>query len=642
MLHHLCELSEQENLVDDPAFEWQPVAWTIFLNTNGELMGNAFVSNHYALPLREGSRAKPKEAVKRIRVPRQFNPETGGRRTSGDFAYFLVDKSDYSLGFVPGSAAGQPQNDAKLCNRQALFLEKIVACHAATGSDALAAVIKFLTAVKERGLPIELPHKCLPNELFCFRVGMAESLVHEELAIEEYWRNLCRPEQSGVTPLNCVITGVPIERSGLFPTVKRIPGGAMAGAGLVSFNADSFESYGWKKNENAPVDATAAIKAATALTRLVTPGFVNAIGEQLPSRSFLIAKDTVFAYWSTAPDHGNALRPLIDSSFESTDAASIGEVCKAVYRGQKPPAVNTAMFRGIMLTGAQGRIILRQTIDATLETVFRNIQEHSERVDCVRLAPDLKKGKTPPVHGIQGILDASTGPYEKAPPPIAVAFVRAAFLNLPYPTTLLLRCLARERAEFHDNSWTAACRRDSRVAFYKAYLCKGNSFDSSPLANMDPNNRELPYLYGRLLACYAEMQRLAHYPRTVNAGVAEKYFTAFGVNPAVILKNLEDRYRHNHKKARRNQAAAWVIPQATHVDQNVQRIFAAKPAGRPDAPFTPEEQALFVIGFQHQRHWFSLKREEKGEYLRFHQFNPEDPHLTVPSTLDGQPVNSAQ
>jgi hypothetical protein len=95
MLQELCQLATREKLIGDTAFEVRPIAWIINLKANGDFISMS--GTHEPEPVPEPKKGakpkKPKEVAKKFTIPRQFNPDTGGTRTSGDYAYFLVDRA---------------------------------------------------------------------------------------------------------------------------------------------------------------------------------------------------------------------------------------------------------------------------------------------------------------------------------------------------------------------------------------------------------------------------------------------------------------------------------------------------------------------------------------------------------------------
>lgn len=216
---------------------------------------------------------------------------------------------------------------------------------------------------------------------------------------------------------------------------------------------------------------------------------------------------------------------------------------------------------------------------------------------------------------------------------MATALIRSVYQGFPYPTTMLVRALERERAEIFEDDWSTSIRRDSRAAFYKAYLTRNHKERQRLLPSMNPTNHETAYLYGRLFASYGEMQRLAHYPREVNAGLVEKFFSSFMTYPNQVIANLATRYAHNKRKGLRNQSQPWVAPSAAYQSLMVDRVMSEIGIG-DSVPslkaFGLEDQALFVLGFHHQKHWNSMKQDDRKAYLLSHKIDPYSPDLVIP------------
>ncbi|HET7599732.1 MAG TPA: type I-C CRISPR-associated protein Cas8c/Csd1, partial [Gemmatimonadales bacterium] len=92
ILEALYRLARDEGLVEDPDFEVRPVAWLVDVGDGGELLGVRGTHTETSDVLRGKTRTRV--VAKALRVPRQPT------RTSGDRAFFLVDKPDYALGLV--------------------------------------------------------------------------------------------------------------------------------------------------------------------------------------------------------------------------------------------------------------------------------------------------------------------------------------------------------------------------------------------------------------------------------------------------------------------------------------------------------------------------------------------------------------
>lgn len=632
MLHALTQLAEDEDLIGDPAFEMKPVAYLIVLSEVGRFLG--YASQLYTPPLEPGKKKPGKPIAKRLSIPRQFNPETGGGRTSADFAYFLVDKAEYVLGCVPDGKGAAPSGP-KSADRQKLFRDQIADCQHETGSEELKAVLTFLDDVIQNGLQEPPPRECAPSDQFAFQIRSEDQegrLAHLVPAVAVWWRGRCQKKTSIESNLNCLITGQPIIAPGLFPVIKRVPGGAMGGAGIVSFNAPAFESYGWEGSLNAPISPEAAQKAATALNRLLDSAFETQDGEKLKKRHIRLDATTVLAYWSGDSGEG---ADWFGDCLEVPDVQQVGSALEAIWRGKVPPDfdADTVPFFAVTLSGAQGRVIVRDWYQSTVKATQKAVAEHFRALE-LDLMTRAGEGKTlPPVLSLRVLLESLVvgGDQERIPPPLSAQMTRAALsgANHPYPITALQRGLQRYRAEITDDSWYASRRRDVLASLCKAFLCRNFKSETEPRTEptrlMNPMNPNPGYLAGRLLAAYGEMQRLAQHPNKINATVIDKYYGSFSVAPGPLLPGLDKLYVSHRRSALKNLSTKWIAPSAARLADNIEKIYAALKTTQKWQRLDLRDQAEFVLGFHHQARWHRMSGAERDAWITSRSIDLDSP-----------------
>lgn len=608
MLQELCQLAKREQLIGDPAFEVKPIAWIIELKPDGAMIGN-FSGTHQPIPVPDGKKPpkKPKEEQKKFTIPRQFVLESGGTRTSGDYAYFLVDKSDYVLGCGLGAKAGVPP-EGKYLTRQALFIERVREAYSATQESRLEAVVKFLEKIHASGLPVDLPEKATAGDLFAFVVRPdLEEFVHDHPAVQEYWRSLCEGQHTSQDQAwNCLVTGEQMGLPALFPMVKRVPGG-QALTGLVSFNSMAFESYGWKSNANAPVSSKAAQAAATALNRLLDPAFQRQDGVVLPKRHIRLSPDTIVCYWAKE-DKGEPIADTLSAALQADPSGKAGELWRASWRGKPPARLDDTKFYAVTLSGAQGRAIVRDWYETTVGTVQFSVARY---FNDLLLPPNTfppKDRPLPPQYGLRTIQECltSSGKADDLPSKYAAELFTACIDHRRrYPAGLLPLALERQRAEAGNKDWIDSFRRDARTALIKAILIRNHHQNFDNL--MEYKNKDKAFLLGSLFACIERMQFLAL--GDVNANIANRYFAAASSTPLVIFKRLlDDLNGHYFKKAKRQRPR-----QAKEVRDLVDEIMSLLSDGTSASiPFpsrlTPMHQGLFMVGYHTQRHTFFSKK----------------------------------
>jgi CRISPR-associated protein Csd1 len=611
MLQELWRLAEREQLIGDPAFEVKSIAWIIELAPDGTMVGG-FSGTHQPVPSPPDKKApkKPREEVKKFTIPRQFNLETGGTRTSGDYAYFLVDKSDYVLGCSLGAKAGQ-QPEGKPQARQRLFIDKVRDAFESTGEPKLEAVVKFLERVQAEGLPVDMPEKAAPGDLFGFIVWPdLDEFVHDLPAVRDYWRNLCRGESGAPSQdWTCLITGEPMGMPALFPMVKRVPG-AQAQSGLVSFNSSAFESYGWKSNANAPVSSRAAQAASVAMNRLLDPAFQRQDGTVLQRRHIRLGPDTVVCFWA-AEVSGDELSDGLQAALQADPGGKTGELWRSVWRGKAPAKLNKTKFYAVTLSGAQGRAIVRDwyqsTVGETQESLARYFWE-------LELRPNTfppKNKPLPPQYALR-ILQESLTASGKADdfPAKHAADLFAAAINqrVRYPSALLPIALERMRAEAGRKDWIDSYRRDARTALIKAILIR-NHEQSHLIEPMNYPDKAPAFLLGCLFACIERMQYLALGDQ-INANLANRYFAAASSTPLLVFDNiLRDCVSHYLKKAtRKKKGAAWALNRRI---MEIQTVYGEKKRDGYPSRLNPVEQGLFMIGYHTQKGEFLQKKTDQ-------------------------------
>jgi len=615
MLQELCHLAAREKLIGDPAFEVRPIAWIIQLKANGDFIGFTGTHEPETSPpaKKEAKPKKPKMMAKKFTIPRQFNPDTGGTRTSGDYAYFLVDKSDYVLGCPLGAKAMQPPTDKKLINRHQLFIGKVRSCFEFTKDKGIEAVLKFLERIHEEGLPVDLPAETAPGDLYGFVVRPdIDEFVHEHPAVQEFWRASCQADsQKTGSDWQCLITGKDMGEPSLFPMVKRVPGG-QAQTGVVSFNAPAFESYGWSSNANAPVRAEAAQAAGVAMNRLLDPAFQTQDGRTLQKRHTRITEDTVACYWAKDAA-GDETADSLNAALQADPGGKAGELWRAAWRGKRPATLDPTKFYAITLTGAQGRAIVRDWYETTVGEVQSSVADYFGQLDLVPNTRPAKGKDLPPQYALRTLQECLVASHKADDLPSKYAaelFACSINRKLKFPSSLLIVALERMRAEEGDNDWIDSYRRDVRTGLIKAILIRNHHLNITP--SMDDKNDQPAYLLGRLFACIERMQYLAL--DQVNANVTTRYFAAASSTPRLVFPPLlKDLQSHYFKKAQRKKpGAAWMIQR--HVCE-IQEQYGARMNPNEGYPqrLTPVEQGLFMIGYHTQRGHYLPPKGKAGE-----------------------------
>ena len=588
ILQSLYRLAHQERLMEDPDFEWKPLAWLVAVGPAGELLG--IHGTHTAPEGEDGKGKKIRPRAKSFPVPR----EPG--RTSGDRAFFLFDKAEYALGLDPEPDPAKQRPAVKLAARFALFQERAEECLAATGDDGVRAVCALLGRIAAGEQVVVLPEGCAANDLF----GFVDPWEGDRLEAPDLERRLCLISERLAVPMDKM------------PGIKNVPGGASSGVALVSFNAGAFESYGWSGNDNVPISREAAEACATALNRLLHPAFPNPSepGQTLPSRHLRLSADTTVCYW-TSSDKGDGLVAALAALFDANPEEVRG-LYQSIWRGVAVEIEDPSPFHAMTLSGSQGRAIVRDWFEETIGRVSENLARHFSDLAIARNTPPPKDRELPPALPLRVLVRslAVRGDEKGVPADLAGQIVHACLGGTVYPFGVLQRALERTRAEIGRSTWGDLERRDARAALIKAVLNRrrraGLAISTYPeiTATMDPNNLNPGYRLGRLLAILERMQETAL--GEVGASVVDRFFGSASATPSVVFPRLLKGFRHHARKAKDREDAAR---RASFLERQADEVLTAL-ATFP-AYLTLEEQGLFVLGYHHQRHSFFQTREER-------------------------------
>lgn len=226
---------------------------------------------------------------------------------------------------------------------------------------------------------------------------------------------------------------------------------------------------------------------------------------------------------------------------------------------------------------------------------FGRLTEHYQRfLRDTRIEPPPREGWPPLWRYLIEL--AAQGKRENVPPLVAGDWMRAILTGAPYPLTLLSTVLMRIRADGDINA--------RRAAILKSILIR-NFAKEVPVA-LDPANTNKGYILGRLFAVYEEVQRAALGGK-VNATIKDKFYGAASASPQKVFRTLDAGAQNHFSKLRKLSPGRAV---------NLEKLLGAiidlmEPGGDPiPASLGTAEQALFGIGYYHQRSDFFRKHDD--------------------------------
>lgn len=608
ILRALSQLAVDRDLVSDPDFPLGRVSYYVTVTRDGIVRGITDVRRP------EPGAKKPTLQPRAVAIP--YQPGRSGTKAP---AQFLVDNAKYVFGLPTPEkvAANEAFSEVEGREKSRWFRDLVAECASDTDDEGVKAVLLALDGVASGRQSVTLPDDCKPNEQFAFVYEPdVDVAVHMRPAIRAWWQARRRGSGDGDAEdarFECIVSGQRLAESGLFPLVKKVPGGLPGGVSLVSYNESAFESYGLRGNENGPISRASAEYVAAALRRLVDPAFPDPrpgrAAAPMPRWHVRIGDDTLVCFWASGGESDDFLDNL-GGILEAEDEADVAELYRSVWRGRSIAVGHPGAFFALTLSGAQGRLVVRDWFEDRVADVAMHVAQYFSDLDMVRNTPPLT-GREPRQSFPLGVLLAALAPLgkrENVPVSLGTAFVSAALRGAPLPVAVLQRAVERARAEAGRSAWADLERRDARAALIKAVLLRHTSTHSLS-RDMDPTNSNAGYLCGRLMAIVERLQYVAL--GDVNAGVVDRYFGAASATPRAVFVRLLRNAQHHSRKAQDDPAragtAVWLKRQIDEIADH----FDPKHNGFP--AFLPlEDQGMFILGYHQQRHVLWSKRSDGG------------------------------
>jgi CRISPR-associated protein Csd1 len=427
------------------------------------------------------------------------------------------------------------------------------------------------------------------NIIFALESDRRQNIyLHDRPALKAIWADLASPR--GASDAICLLTGSSASVARLHPAIKGVWGAQVAGASIVSFNLDAFTSYGHEQGDNAPVSEAATFKYTTALNTFLSKDSKNRI--QIGDAS------TVF--WADASDA--TVAEVAQSTFgamfavnEAIETSKVRDILTRIRNGQPlrefaPELADGVRFHVLGLAPNAARLSIRFWFENDFGVLARNYQRFVGEMEVIPPPRDQH-----PALWKYLAETAVLGKRENVPPNLAGEWMRSILIGTQFPLTLLSTVLMRIRADKDINVL--------RAAILKALLIR--NFKMEAHVALDTDNTNKGYLLGRLFAAYEQTQSAALGPK-VNATIKDKYYGSASAQPRKVFALLEKGSAHHLSKVSKQARGYRVILEKT-IGGIMEQM---SPADEPfPASLSAQEQALFGLGYYHQRNEFFKTRK---------------------------------
>lgn len=575
----------------------EKVFWEIVLSENGELknirslsQGDGKYGNEYRVML----------------VPRPLNE----RRSSNVRAYFLCDTAEYLFGL--GDAD-------KKHNKSCQLHEDVLKC---CDDFAAVAVRKFFM----QNLPIgEWDAKRLKDvlsfekannksNLLAFYVESSTgegSFVHERPAVIDAWNyyRAGHPESNSIG--QCSVTGGKAVLARVFLPVTGFPGAQSSGSSLVSFNCESFCSYGETvKEHTVGISERTAFRAGTALKMLLSrPESKIEFGDKKTKTT-----NVVITFWSDrpAPDEDALFKAFILGPPSEDDAIikRVQDALKSIKNGNPIGEVLDASVRYYVLgiSPNVARLSVRFFETATLGELAEHHGQYLRDIDMV-------EARTTSLYQLIRQC-AVQGNYKNIPSTLVNPCTQAMLTGRRFPRSLLSTLLSRMRAD-HGHYEVDGKNYEvinQRVSLIKACLVRDRRLsgilatrESEIGMSLNRDNSSVGYLLGRLFAVMEKAQRDAA-DDELNATIRDKYIGSASVTPARVMPTLMHGCQNHLSDLRKKKPGLNVI-----LEKELDEIVGRKLSDNPyPSTLSMEEQGEFFIGYYQERVDLWTSRRQDG------------------------------
>lgn len=505
------------------------------------------------------------------------------KRTSGIKPNFLWDKSSYVLG-ISAKEGGRTEKE------HAAFVEwhRDVLKNETDGS--LRAFLKFLSSWDTQEFLTPRFNPDMQDANFVFRLDGHRTYLHESMAAKNIWASLLADGEVALG--SCLVTGERSALARLHPAIKGVDGAQSSGASIISFNLDSFSSYGKSQGENAPVSEQAAFAYTTVLNYLLRRDERN--------RQRLKIGDATVVFWAVAESSEKAeaaeltfANMLEPPAYDAQETAKLRSVLDAVAKGRPLQELNAdldpeTMIYILGLAPNASRLSVRFWETGSLEMFARCLAEHYQDM---RLDP-LPWKNEPAIWRLLYATAPSRDGKAKAediPPQLAGEMARAILTGRRYPRSLLANAVMRFRADGDISGL--------RIALCKAVLTRDlrlgvKGIEEEIPMSLDKESTSSAYRLGRLFAELENVQKAAL--GSVNASIKDRFFGAASATPASVFPVLLRNTQHHLSRLKKDK------PGLAHVmEKEISEIIDGL-----DSQFSRslriEDQGRFAIGYYHQ------------------------------------------
>ncbi len=552
MLQKLLEYAnDTEEKPLPPLYEMTPVAHIVLINHNGSPISPK------PIPRIDDSTARGRRGIE------MAAPEIN-RSGTNPKPLLLAEKGEYAFG-----VAQEPKKQKRVSRVHQAFLDLLERCGEATQEPSVTSVQRFY----ERGgvEQLELEDDWNHSLKVTFEVITEEGIRQRPIdlpSVQKFWLEENLPKQDDTE--QCLVCGQrkpALDR--LQGKVKGIRGGQSSGTSIISANEDAFESYGLRASRTAPN------------CRDCGEGFTRGLNKLLENEhTRLYVGDTTFVFWTKNSDFD------LLSYMQSPDPQEVGALLRSVTRTRTPSEADPTNFYAAALSGSGGRAVVRDWIDTTVGRTQANIARWFRMQKITDPRNEDPEGRHPRPLSLFQLATSTVRTASDLTATTPKALFGTAIQGTPLPMDTAFQAVRRNRAEQGVSR--------PRAALIKLVLLsrETQAMEEDYMVALDTEHPSPAYHCGRLLAVIERIQRTAR-PR-IKATIVDRFYGAASSTPATVFGNLLRGAQPHLSTLKRDNPGAQV-----RLQQELEEVCGQ--IGNLPATLTLKEQALFSLGYYHQR-----------------------------------------
>lgn len=512
-------------------------------------------------------------------------------RAAGVKAKLLMDNAEYALGFV------RKEGDTKVTQRHEAFKALVIACAEATNEPSVQAVAKFLGSHDPQSFKeAYLPSDFAPDTNVMFSVDSTEPLRLP--TVQQFWATqFAQSDTEGESFIaECLITGEVGPVMDMEPVkIKGILGGQVAGMNFISANARAFESYGLQASQIAPVKFEVAEQYANGLNRLLAD----------PNTSLKVGGVT-YAFWTGAgavPLVSEVLREppkqlrrgVQKNRPKEARSEEVRQALWGVFKGQQSALKPGAAFYAVGLTPSGSRIAVRTHLTSTVQEAVDKLAVYFEAQILAKVRDDDRE-----TYDLRTLVSAMYRDINKEhTAPDVDALVQFALTGTPLPRSFLVRLAGRNRADEYRVTRPRAVL--TKMVLLSLDL-KELDMDKDSLEALNPDQTEPAYHLGRLLAVLDDIQSSV---MRANTTLVDRFYGSMSTTPYAVVGRLIQGSQAHLQKLRKENSPAY------NAKQGELEAVMSRLSDIPAKPLTTAQQALFALGYYHQRAHIQMSIRER-------------------------------